>query len=103
MGWLYSVLNKVILRELERTYHKAEVYGWEGDGSGAVELELSMEFYLPKELTEQERELILLRLEQNLSHAEIAEKLGISQSACRQRLSRALKKCARLLEEAEEA
>ena len=102
VGWLYSTLNKIILRELERAYRRTEVYGWEESRLGAVELELPMDLYLPRELTEQEQELILLRLEQNLSHAEIAEKLGISESACRQRLSRALKKCGRLLEEAVE-
>ena len=96
-GWLYDVLNKLILRELKRAYHTREIpldtiedFGYEKDPSG-------LEDILPEALTTEERELLCLRLEQELSHREIALKKGITEAACRQQLSRLYRKCRSLL------
>lgn len=45
------------------------------------------------------QEIILLRIDKGYSFLELAEHFGISEMACRQRLSRALHKCRTLLEE----
>lgn len=49
-------------------------------------------------LSEQDKELILLRIDKKLSFDEIAEYYGITNDACRQRLSRAIRKCRSLLD-----
>ena len=62
------------------------------------ELELPMHIYLPAGLSEQDKELILLRVDKGLSFDEIAEYYGITNVACRKWLSRAIQKCRTLLE-----
>ena len=49
-------------------------------------------------MREQDKELILLRIDKKLSFDEIAEYYGITNDACRQRLSRAIRKCRLLLD-----
>ena len=52
---------------------------------------------LPAGLKPEERELLILRFERQLSYKEISDLLYISETACRKRLSRALARCKRLL------
>lgn len=52
---------------------------------------------LPTGLKPEERELLILRFERQLSYKEISDLLYISETACRKRLSRALARCKRLL------
>lgn len=97
-GWLYNSLNKIIMREMARTYHKAEVGEDAGDTPGELDLDLPMDLYLPRGLTEREQDLILSRLDRELSYREIGEKFGLSEVASRQAVSRAIKKCRGLME-----
>lgn len=98
VAWLYDVLNKLTMRELDKAYHTAELPMVEENLAGAVEMDLPMEFYLPAGLSSREREMILMRVERNLSFSEIAEHHGVSEIACRQRVSRAMRKCRSLME-----
>lgn len=59
---------------------------------------IPMYLYLPTGLSEQDKELVLLRIDKKLSFDEIAEYYGITNDACRQRLSRAIRKCRSLLD-----
>lgn len=43
---------------------------------------------LPRRLSPQDREVLLWRFEQGLDYDEIAERLGISETGCRSRVSR---------------
>ena len=61
--------------------------------------ELPMTCHIPMGLSALEQEIILLRIDKGLSFLELAEHFGISEMACRQRLSRALRKCRTLLED----
>lgn len=61
-------------------------------------MDIPMHLYLPTGLSEQDKELILLRIDKKLSFDEIAEYYGITNDACRQRLSRAIRKCRLLLD-----
>ena len=97
VGWLYDVLNKLILREQKRAYHTFEIlldtiesFGYEKDLS-------RLEDILPGGLVAEERDLLRLRLEQGFSHREIALRKGITETACRQQISRVYKKCRLLL------
>lgn len=58
-----------------------------------------MACHIPMGLSALEQEIILLRIDKGHSFLELAEHFGISEMACRQRLSRALHKCRTLLEE----
>lgn len=58
-----------------------------------------VEELLPAQLSEEDRSLLIWHYEQQLSYTEIARRLGVSENACRMRVSRALKKCRWLLGE----
>ena len=98
-GWLYNALNKLTLKELDKSYHQEILIS---DNILSVipkedDVQLSLKAYLPTGLTERERLLIIMRLEQNEPYFKIAEKLGVSVESCRVLYSRALKKCKNLL------
>lgn len=99
-GWLLKALDNVIRNEQDLAYHKQEVPLediQEYLSTSSVDPALPMSALLPEGLTEEERKLILLRFEDNLSFAELAERLGIKEAACRKRVSRAVHKCRMLL------
>lgn len=101
-GWLFKTLHNVVMHEMDRAYHKQEILAEDvEDQKDAVESDLSlhMEAYLPEGLEEEERKLILLRVRDKLSHAEIAELLGMRKATVRQNVSRAIHKCRKLLEQ----
>lgn len=92
----------MVKHELNRAYHKQEVLAEnvrEQTDEAESDLSLHMEAYLPKGLKEEERKLILLRIRDNLSHAEIAELLGMREATVRQNVFRAIHKCRKLLEQ----
>lgn len=95
-AWLYKTLNNLIMRELHRSYHKEVALDeW---NEARESMDIPMHPYLPTGLSEQDKELILLRIDKKLSFDEIAEYYGITNDACRQRLSRAIRKCRLLLD-----
>lgn len=59
----------------------------------------SLDEMLPKELSEQDRKILIWRFEENLDYNEIADCLGISPVSCRSRVSRAVSRCRRYLGE----
>ena len=56
---------------------------------------------LPEGLTPRERQILLLYYEEELSHEEIARRLGISELNSRTRLFRARGRCRELLEKSQ--
>ena len=60
-----------------------------------TEIQASFDEILPDSLaiSAKDREILLLRFEKKMDHPDIAEYYGISESASRKRLSRALKNC----------
>lgn len=99
VAWLYNTLQKLTMREMNRSYHSSELPLPDEEPSGETAVDLPMQYYLPKELNGKERELILARLECGMSFGEIAEQKGISETACRQQYSRAMRKCRSLMEQ----
>lgn len=59
----------------------------------------SVEELLPSRLSKDDRDILIWRFEQGLDYRDIADLLGISQSGCRSRVSRAVKRCRELLRE----
>ena len=105
MIWLKRTVRKTLwnlaTREMRKAYH-TEVSMEPDLMVGSSGVDLPMDLYLPKGLNDREREIILLRIDKGLSYAEIAEVKGMTESACRQQLSRAVRKCGELMLKSEE-
>lgn len=105
IGWLVKTLWNLAKREMKKFYHTEvplELDYIRDCSRENTEIELPMKFYLPPELNEKEKEIILMRIDQGMSYLEIAEMKGVSEDACRQQLSRAIRKCRTLMKEAED-
>lgn len=99
-GWLRKTLWNLATREMSKAYHREVPLDVDYiEGSSGVDL--PVEFYLPKGLGDKEREIILMRIDKEMSYAEIAEAKGMKESACRQQLSRAIRKCRELMKKEE--
>lgn len=101
-GWLYKATYQCARREMDRACYKRNIPLETEEMEGPPGITEPMDMYLPKELRPQEREIILLRLEQGLDYEEIAARQGMTVDACRQSYSRAIRKCRRLYREVEE-
>lgn len=53
----------------------------------------TLEEILPLQLRPEEREILILRFEQQLSYLDMANLLGVSEGVCRKRVSRAVSRC----------
>lgn len=95
-GWLYKTLWHLVSREMKKAYH-TEVSLDPETVEGLSGIELPLDLYLPDGLKDWEREILLLRIGRELSYAEIAEIKGLTESACRQQMSRAARKCGELM------
>ncbi len=100
-GWLHKTLWNLATREMSKAYH-GEVPLSLDFAEGSPGLELPMELYLPRELKDKEREIILMRIDEGMSYAQIAAAKGITESACRQQLSRVVRKCRKLMQKMED-
>lgn len=97
LGWLMKTLSNLAKREMSKAHYQD--LPLELDFIKEIaEMELPMEFYLPEGLDEKERTIILLRIGREMSYGEIADIMGISEDACRQKLSRTVRKCRGLME-----
>lgn len=96
-GWLYNVLKNLTRRELNKRHYSAEIPLEEGIGAAEELPDFPMEDYLPCELSEKERELLLWRIRDGLPFQEIADRKGLTEAACRKQVSRLMQKCRQLL------
>ena len=91
-GWLYQTLNYLTRRE--KVKHDRELSFQDLKAVlPSPESSLPLEAYLPKSLSPEDRELLVMRLEEERSYREIAELRGIKESACRKQMSRAIQRC----------
>lgn len=97
-GWLMRTLQNLTLNERRRLKRHPETplesLRHIAGGSPAG----SLEDMLPTGLSPQDREILIWRFQENRDYDEIAARLGISQTGCRSRVSRAVKRCRELLE-----
>ena len=94
-GWLFKTLGNLLKREWARRSRTPEELT---DEFLAVEDQVPLDLFLPKELSETARKIILLRVEEGRSFDEIAEKVGMTPAACRQQMSRAKRQCKKIWE-----
>lgn len=89
-AFLWEVMRKRIGNEMQKSSHKLEesleaLPDWVAAAEPTVE---RVEDILPKWLNQKERQMLIWRLDEKLSWAEIAQRLGISVHACEGRMNR---------------
>lgn len=92
-AWLTKTLINLVKKEWRRTKNHGEVPLIEATDKPTEEIELPPEVIFPRELSKEDRDILIWRFEQGLSYEEIAKKLNISEGACRMRVSRAVQRC----------
>lgn len=98
-GWLIKTLKNLIENERRRLSSRdlalnEDIFNIAAPGAGD-----NLEELLPTRLRKEDRDILMWRFSQELDYRAIANILGISQSGCRDRVARAIKRCRALLEE----
>jgi len=91
-GWLYKTVFYLCTREMGKSFRSKELPLDDSITLGNS-YDLSLRYVLPQELSNEEKCIIIWRLEDELSYSQIAEKIGITEPACRKRFSRAIQRC----------
>ena len=94
-SWLFATLKYQILNELRRKEFSSEVALDDFFSLEAEPMAEPFDTVLPNELSEQERQLLIWKFEEQIDYKEMSERLGITQNACRIRVMRAVEKCRR--------
>ena len=101
--WLMRVVKNKSKNEMRRKYHQVEVDITEaGAALFARTDETALFEMLPRELSETDKKILILRFEKQLEYDELAESLGITDFAARQRVSRAVRRMRKLMARDEE-
>lgn len=98
-GWLMLTLRNYVQNERRRTERHSTLPLESVETLRARPPDISLDVYLPGTLSKEERTILIWRFEQQMEYHEIAERLGISESGCRSRVSRAISRCRKLLGE----
>lgn len=96
--WLFTVLKNNALGEHRKSMVRKEISLDDAIIRGKEQELIPFSEMLPKGLTLEERNILILRLGEDLDYAEIANRLHTTESACRMKFSRAKKRCADLME-----
>lgn len=99
MGWLMVTMNNLVKNERRRMARLMEIPLEDAAQFPAQGPDVPFYETLPRDLSEEEKQLLSWKYELELDHREIAKRLGISPMACRARLSRILKKCRYLMDD----
>ena len=97
-GWLMRVLQNLALNERRRVKRHPETSLDSLLGLAGETPANALEDMMPKQLSKADREILIWRFEQNMDYDEIADLLGISETGCRSRVSRAVKRCRELMQ-----
>lgn len=88
--YLFGILSRVSLNYINRQKHRNCIpLQYVEEVIAAPPAEEKLEDILPSDVAGMDRDILILRLEQNLSYAQIAKMLGISEISCRSRFFRA--------------
>lgn len=88
--YLFGILSRVSLNYISRQKHRNGIpLEYVEEVIAAPPAEEKLEDILPFDIAGTDREILILRLEQNLSYVRIARMLGISEISCRSRFFRA--------------
>ena len=92
-GWLMKTLRNLSLNEQRRIQNHPVVSIESIANTMGSEHDTPLDLLLPKQLSKEEREILIWRYEQQLEYKDIADRLGISEAGCRSRVSRAIAHC----------
>lgn len=98
-GWLVLVLKNLASNEIRRAENRLTVPLQEVLTSAAAAQHTSIAEVFPRNLSAQDRQILLWRFESQLPYTEIALRLHISESGVRSRAARAVARCRLLLKE----
>lgn len=99
-GWLSVTLKNLIYDELKSSRYRLEIPLTSDNASSCTDTyHHSLDEALPKGLLPKEREILILLYQENLSYAEISQRLGISILNCRTRAFRAKARYKKLKEQ----
>ena len=88
--YLFGILSRVSLNYISRQKHRNGIpLEYVEEVIAAPPAEGKLEDILPFDIAGTDREILILRLEQNLSYVRIAKMRGISEISCRSRFFRA--------------
>lgn len=99
-AWLFRTLEYVTMQEQRKSYHGREItIESMAEFSDADESNfLGLRVLLPKELNEEEKQILQWRIGDRLTYEEISQRCNTSPEACRKRFSRAVQHCRLLME-----
>lgn len=98
-GWLMKTLRNLTLNEQRRiTAHETVPLDSIASITGEQD-NISLELLLPKQLSKEEQEILIWRFEQQMEYKDISDRLGISETGCRSRVSRAIAHCKEFLDD----
>lgn len=100
-SWLFVTLKYQIMNEWRRRGSSSEVPLDELFSLAAEPAKEPLETVLPNELSASERQTLIWRFEEQIDYKEMSERLGITQSACRVKVMRAIGKCRKLWDNSE--
>lgn len=99
-AWLFRALENVTMQQLRKGHLGREI-PLDSMAEFSVATEHSMlgaHFLFPKELSKEEKEILLWRIDEGLTYEEISRRCNATPEACRKRFSRAVHHCRLLLE-----
>ena len=97
-GWLMMTLKNLIHNEKRRLSCR-DISMDDLFDIAAPTASNPLEEFLPSRLSKEDRDILIWRFEQRLDYRDIANILGISESGCRSRVARAVKRCRELFAE----
>lgn len=100
-GWLNLTLRNLAWNERRRIKRHSQTSLEEAAHLLTGEASQSLDELLPLQLSPEDRDILIWRFERQWDYREIALRLGISEGACRMRVSRAVKKCGEILKDLE--
>ena len=96
-GWLMRTLQNLVLNERRKAAAHTAVPLDSLLNLAEEPTAAPLEEALPRQLSQQDREILIWRFEQDLDYSEIADRLGISETGCRSRVFRAIRRCRDLM------
>ena len=96
-GWLALTVRNLVQNERRRYANHEELPLDSFMEQPDTRQEYPLSHLLPKKLSEEDRQLLIWKFELQMDNRQIADRLGISITASKNRVSRAVKRCRNLL------
>lgn len=96
-AWLALTVRNLVQNERRRFFNHEELPLDSFKEHADTRTEYPLSHLLPKGLSEEDQRILIWKFEKQMGCQQIADHLGISETACRSRVSRALKRCKKLL------